>query len=176
MKWGIEHLKVTLRDDAGETVVIEQSKDGAIRCEQANGAPRKAAAEPASARRDAPTAPAAAGPARKEPESRAKSARRGSIRSRVKKDAPEARPEAASKGPGRLDWIPIKDSKAWGVVAKSGSGQFKVLRSASSIWSLFYERLDADGKLAAHPELIACFPIDQEYKACLLYTSPSPRD
>jgi hypothetical protein len=171
VKWGIEHLKVTLRDDSGETVVIEQSKDGAIRCEQANGSPRKTEAEPAANRREpdkapASPAPAAASPAQAQraPEARAKSPRRGR-RAGAKKPAREARPEVARERPGSLDWIPTKDAKAWGVLAKSGSGQFKVLRSASSTWSLFYERLDADGKLAAYPEPLGCFPIDMEHMA-----------
>jgi hypothetical protein len=175
VKWGIEHLKVTLRDDAGETVVIEQSKDGAIRCEQANGARRTNAAEPAADRREAPAAeraanrreaPAApAAAAREEPEARAKSPRRRRARSSGKNEAREVQPEVRPAKPGSLDWHPTKDSKAWGVVARSGSGQFKVLRSASSVWSLFYERLDANGQRIAKAELLACFPIDAEHKA-----------
>jgi hypothetical protein len=51
------------------------------------------------------------------------------------------------------------------VLARSGRGQFKVLRRASSVWSLFFERLDADGYRVANAELLACFPIDAEHKA-----------
>ena len=170
MKWGIEHLKVTLRDDSGETVVIEQSKDGAVRCEQANGAPRRA--EPAVSRRDPLTTPAAepaaasrAASPRAEAEPRAKSQRRRRARSNEKKEGHEARSEATPQKPGSLDWQPTKDSNSWGVLARSGRGQFKVLRRATSVWSLFYERLDADGYRVANAELLACFPIDAEHTA-----------
>jgi len=169
VKWGIEHLKVTLRDDSGETVVIEQSKDGAIRCEQANGAPRKPAAEPA-ARREPPAAaePAAASRVaspRAESDTPAKSQRRRRARSNEKKAVREARPDAAPGKSGSLDWQPTKDNNSWGVLARSGRGQFKVLRKATSVWSLFYERLDVDGHRAADAELLGCFPIDAEFKA-----------
>jgi hypothetical protein len=166
VKWGIEHLKVTLRDDTGETVVIEQSKDGAIRCEQANGARRKAAAEPAATRREPDTASPAASPApaREEPKPRAKSRRHGP-RGSGKKEAREARPDAARARPRSLDWNPTKDGTAWGILAKSGSGQFKILRNATSVWSLFYERLDAEGNRVADAKLLGCFPIDAEHKA-----------
>jgi len=163
VKWGIEHLKVTLRDDSGETVVIEQSKDGAIRCEQANGAPRRA--EPEASHREPQSAPAAPreAAAREVPEARTK--RRKGPRGGGKKPAREARSEATPGKPGSLDWQPTKDSNTWGVLARSGRGQFKVLRRASSVWSLFFERLDVDGYRVANAELLACFPIDAEYKA-----------
>lgn len=170
MKWGIEHLRVTLRDDSGETVVIEQSKDGAIRCEQANGAPRRA--EPSAPHSEPHTAAAAEPPAaarvaspREESEPRAKSQRRRRARSNEKKEMREATSEAAPRKSGSLDWQPTKDNNSWGVLARSGRGQFKVLRRASSVWSLFYERLDADGYRVANAELLACFPIDAEHKA-----------
>jgi len=170
VKWGIEHLRVTLRDDSGETVVIEQSKDGAIRCEQANGAPRKA--EPAAPHREPHTDVAAESPAaarvaspRAESEPRAKGQRRRRARSNEKKEGREAKAEATPRKSGSLDWQPTKDSNSWGVLARSGRGQFKVLRRASSVWSLFFERLDADGYRVANAELLACFPIDAEHKA-----------
>ena len=170
MKWGIQHLRVTLRDDSGETVVIEQSKDGAIRCEQANAAPRRA--EPAAPHREPHTA-AAAEPAaaarvaspRAESEPRAKGQRRRRAQSNEKKEGRAARSEATPRKSGSLDWQPTKDNNSWGVLARSGRGQFKVLRKASSVWSLFYERLDADGYRVANAELLACFPIDAEHKA-----------
>ena len=99
MKWGIEHLRVTLRDDSGETVVIEQSKDGAIRCEQANGAPQTIAAEPAANRHEARTASTAAARAQEEPEPRARSPRRAQARKNKPRTAREPRPEATPEKP-----------------------------------------------------------------------------
>ncbi len=172
MKWGIEHLRVTLRDDSGETVVIEQSKDGAIRCEQANGVARKAAAEPAANHHEADTASTAAARAKEEPEPRAKSPRRAQARKNKPKTAREPRseatpekPEAAPARPASLQWAPTRDGNAWGILARSGGGQFKILRDATSLWSLYYERLDMEGNQAANAKLLGCFPIDAEHKA-----------
>jgi hypothetical protein len=141
VKWGIEHLKVTLRDDSGETVVIEQSKDGAIRCEQANGiaaegrgrarANRRepdegAGSRQATGRRESGT------PKRGAPK-HGRRGPRGTSEQSAKKPKARGQAEVAPReAAGSLDWLPTKDSKAWGVLARSGSGQFKVLRSASS--------------------------------------------
>ena len=36
MKWGVQQVRVTLEDsESGETVVIEQSPDGRVKCEGA---------------------------------------------------------------------------------------------------------------------------------------------
>jgi len=167
VKWGIEHMKVTLRDESGETVVIEQSKDGAIRCEQAGGAPRPTPPEPARPPQEPKPAPAS--PAARDAEPRAKSPSRGRPRGSGKRAARPARPAAApAPAPttsGSLEWVPTRDGKAWGVLARSGAGQFKILRSATSTWSLFFERLDANGNLAAFPEPLGCFPIGMDHKA-----------
>ena len=44
MKWGLQHVKVTLEEsDSGEVVVIEQNSDGRITCVPARGGKGRAA-------------------------------------------------------------------------------------------------------------------------------------
>lgn len=176
MKWGVENVKVTLKDESGETVVIEQGRDGLVRCAQAKPKSASDMSPGKSERRQAE--PAAPQPAAGKPEEthrapaaerRDDSPRRAKGPRKPRKSKAEAQPEvqpAAPKGrPGSLEWSPAKDGKAWGILAKSPGGQFKILRTASSIWALFFERLDGNGALVAQPEPLGCFPIDQEDKA-----------
>lgn len=44
MKWGVQHVKVTLENDSGETVVIEQDANGRVKCEPARADKRERAA------------------------------------------------------------------------------------------------------------------------------------
>lgn len=175
MKWGVENVKITLRDDSGETVVIEQDRAGQVRCAQQSKA-KESGAGKAETRRSEPAKAAEAGkpaePGKSEDTKAAKAEApkpkgpRGPRKSKPdSKPKAEARPETSKGRPGSLEWASTKDGKAWGVLARSGSGQFKILRTASSVWALFYERLDADGALAAQPEPLGCFPVDQEDKA-----------
>ncbi len=174
MKWGVENVRITLKDDSGETVVIEQNQNGEVRCAQQSKAKESSAVR--AERRSEPVKPEPAKPAdpAKSEDKKAATAenpKRPKGRRGPRKSKPDSTPKAVTKPeapkgrPGSLEWAPTKDSKAWGVVARSGSGQFKVLRTASSVWALFYERLDADGALAAQPEPLGCFPVDQEDKA-----------
>lgn len=131
MKWGLQHVKVTLQEEgSGETVVIEQRSDGQVRCER--GKSGKAGkpdvkAGPAELR----TAPE---PAR---EADKKAPEKEATRATAKKTASAPRQRRASS----LEWKPTKDAGYEGFVARSEGGQFKVLRARGSMWALFFERV-----------------------------------
>ena len=155
MKWGVHHVKVTLENDSGETVVIEQSPDGRVKCEpgkpgkserSANTAPPKAAESRTEAK--AAPAPRAAKP---------KEGRRAEKSEEAPKsaEAPKGRAQAKprGKGPkkGSLKWAPVKDHEYDGFAAPSGGGQFKALIAKDSQWALFYELK------GTWPKHIGCF-------------------
>ena len=147
MKWGLQHVKVTLQEeDSGETVVIEQRSDGQIRCERGKSgkagkqemraapAEVKAAPEPA---RDAekPKAHEAEKPKPRDAE-KPKASEKEAARTTARKSTTAPRRRASS-----LEWKPTKDTGYEGFVARSEGGQFKVLRAKGSMWALFFERV-----------------------------------
>jgi hypothetical protein len=74
--------------------------------------------------------------------------------------AAPARPALAGVGPDQ-GWQCLGHPRQVG-----RADQFKILRDATSVWSLYYERLDAEGnRVAANAKLLGCFPIDAEHKA-----------
>lgn len=159
MKWGVQQVRVTLEDsESGETVVIEQSPDGRVKCEGAKARRGERAANTPPAAAEAKTA--------REPE--AKAERPKPARKRAAKEAgetgprkprasrkPEPKPEpepAPAPTPGTaLEWSPVKDHEYDGFAAPSAAGQFKVLISKNSQWALFYELK------GTWPKHIACF-------------------
>lgn len=153
MKWGVQHVKVTLESESGETVVIEQSPDGRVKCEPgrppkseraANSAPPKAAAPKTEARTAA--APKAAKP--KEGK-RAESTAKAEEAPKARTQAPKPRGKGSRKG--GLKWVPVKDHDYDGFAAASGGGQFKALIAKDSQWALFYELK------GTWPKHIGCF-------------------
>ncbi len=158
MKWGVQHVKVTLENDSGETVVIEQSPDGRVKCEPgkqgkseraANTAPPKAAESRTEAK--AAAAPKAAKP---------KGGRRSDAAPKAEEAPKTAEPpkgraqaKARGKGPrkGSLKWAPVKDHEYDGFAAPSSGGQFKALIAKDSQWALFYELK------GTWPKHIGCF-------------------
>ncbi len=128
MKWGLQHVKVTLQEeDSGETVVIEQRSDGQIRCERGKSG-KETKAAPAEVK-------AAPEPAREA--EKPKAPEKEAARTSAKKTASAPRQRRASS----LEWKPTKDAGYEGFVARSEGGQFKVLRAKGSMWALFFERV-----------------------------------
>ncbi|HRI10115.1 MAG TPA: hypothetical protein PKW35_19975, partial [Nannocystaceae bacterium] len=154
---GVQQVRVTLEDsESGETVVIEQSPDGRVKCEGAKARRGERAANTPPAAAEAKTA--------REPETKADKAK--PARKRAAKEAgetgppkprasrkPEPAPEPApTPTPGTaLEWSPVKDHEYDGFAAPSAAGQFKVLISKNSQWALFYELK------GTWPKHIACF-------------------
>lgn len=145
MKWGVQHVKVTLESEDGDTVVVEQDANGRVKCEPGKGGKTERAANSAPP-------PKAASPAAKQ--DKAKPERKppkasGTEASSKAEDAPKAKASAApgagksaARKPRRsaaLKWTPVKDHGYEGFAAPSGGGKFKVLKAKDSQWALFYE-------------------------------------
>lgn len=148
MKWGLQHVKVTLEEaESGETVVIEQSSDGRVKCERGRtGKPERAAnkAPPASEARPEKPVEAPETPRKERPrgESKKSEARPVAVtRSAARKSRRGFKPRGTS-----LEWVPIKDHNYDGFGAESGIGMFKALIAKNSIWALFYEIKDVGAK------------------------------
>lgn len=161
MKWGLQHVKVTLEEaDSGETVVIEQNSDGRVTCERggegrreraANAAPKakaevkvKAPAEPKPEPKPEPGRKPKA--ADTEPEAPAQPKKP----TRAKKAGKRSKTEPSSTSK-RLEWRPVRDFGFDGFAAESGAGMFKVLHTRAKQWALFYEVKGVGAKK------IACF-------------------
>ena len=141
MKWGLQHVKVTLKEEStGETIKIEQRSDGTVHCESGKRGASKPAAAPGEATRERPTAekPAAEKPAEKPAEPRP---------TRPANDAP-ADPRRQRRT-SALEWKTTRDAGFDGFLARSGAGQFKVLFNRT--WALFFERRNEP------PEPLGCF-------------------
>lgn len=130
MKWGLQHVKVTLQEEnSGETVVIEQRSDGQIRCERGKSGK---AGKP-----ETKTAPAEVKAAPEPAQEKPKTPEKEAARTTAKKTTSAPRQRRASS----LEWKPTKDAGYEGFVARSEGGQFKVLRAKGSMWALFFERV-----------------------------------
>ena len=156
MKWGVQQVRVTLEDsESGETVVIEQSPDGRVKCEgaKARRGERAANTPPAA---EAKTAREPAAKADKPKPARKRAAKEvgetGPRKPRAsRKPEPEPEPAPAPTPGTALEWSPVKDHEYDGFAAPSAAGQFKVLISKNSQWALFYELK------GTWPKHIACF-------------------
>ena len=183
MKWGLQHVKVTLEEsDSGEVVVIEQSSDGHITCVPARGKGRAANAAPRRAGKREAEKPAANEPEAAddaedadddaedvEPEEvaakttdRRKAASKANARTKAKVAKP-TKPRGGGKKPGRQDtaltWEPVQDHDYEGFAARSAAGQFKALITKGSQWALFYELK------GTWPKHIGCFRTESKAKA-----------
>jgi hypothetical protein len=157
VKWGVQHVKVTLENESGETVVIEQSPNGRVKCEPgrstkserpANTAPPKATEAKSE------KAAAASKPARSKEDKRAEPGAKAEVPAKAT-EAPKARHAAKSRPKpsrkGALKWVPVKDHDYDGFAAQSGGGQFKALIAKNTQWALFYELK------GTWPQHIGCF-------------------
>lgn len=144
MKWGLQHVKVTLEEqDSGETVVIEQSSDGRVKCEPGKSGKAERAANSTPRTREAKIEEPAAKPDKPRAERRRENKKpdgrpAGGTKSRAQKSKAGDKP-AASRRSTSLEWVPVRDYKYNGFAADSGGGQFKALIAEGSIWALFYE-------------------------------------
>ena len=159
MKWGLQHVKVTLEEsDSGEVVVIEQSSDGRITCvparggkvRAANSAPRRGAKGGAGAAKDSAPAETEHEEVDGEPEPEAVVAPKAADKRKTQAKAKSAKAAKAAKKPGggdnksgrrdtALAWEPVRDHDYEGFAAGSAAGQFKALITKGSQWALFYE-------------------------------------
>ena len=192
MKWGLQHVKVTLEDvETGEVVVIEsdgakpandqgrekrskskdekrsKSKDEARPKSKDDGKPKsKGEGKPKSKSQDEDR-PKQKSKAKAKPESKPKDESKPKSKGEGKPKKPKA--EKSSKQP--LSWQFLKDENYDGYVAKIRIGAFKALRAHSTEWALFLER---EG--SPDPEHIACFDRLEQAKARAeqLYSSGWP--
>ena len=175
MKWGLQHVKVTLEEsDSGEVVVIEQSSDGHITCVPARGKSRAANAAPRRANKAEAETPAANEAADAEDEAedvepeevapkttdRRKATAKANARSKPK--AKPAKPRGGGKKTGSRDtaltWEAVEDHDYHGFAAPSAAGQFKALITKGSQWALFYELK------GTWPKHIGCFRTEGKAK------------
>lgn len=147
MKWGVQHVKVTLENESGETVVIEQSPDGRVKCEPGRKAER--AANTAPPKEPKSEAKAAAAPKTAKPKEGARS--ESTAKANEKKAKTPAKPRGKGPKKGALKWVPVKDHDYDGFAAASGGGQFKALIAKNTQWALFYELK------GVWPKHIGCF-------------------
>jgi len=121
--------------------VIEQSSDGTVRCESGKRASKAATAPEAARERPAAEKPAAEKPAERPAEPRP---------ARSANDAPgDPRHGNRQRRTSTLEWKATRDAGFDGFLARSGSGQFKVLFNRT--WALFFERRNE------LPERLGCY-------------------
>lgn len=162
MKWGLQHVKVTLEEeDSGETVVIEQNSDGRVTCERTGEGRRERAANAAPKAKAEVKVKAPAEP-KPEPGRKPEAKDAKSTDTDAKAPTPEKKPSRAKKAgrrrkaepastSKRLEWRPIQDFGFDGFGAESGAGMFKVLHTRAKQWALFFEVKGLGAKK------IACF-------------------
>jgi hypothetical protein len=143
VKWGVQNVRVTLENESGETVVIEQSPDGRVKCEPGRPAKSERAANVAP-----PKVAAAPKPAKPKEDKRAEPAAKATEAPKAR-HAAKPRPKTSRKG--ALKWVPVKDHDYDGFAAQSGGGQFKALIAKNTQWALFYELK------GTWPQHIGCF-------------------
>jgi hypothetical protein len=161
VKWGLQHVKVTLEEsDSGEVVVIEQSSDGHITCvpargkgRAANSAPRRVSAESKPAKDSEPGEPAAPEAEPAPAPSKSKRAAKPSARARTDK-----KPRDSSLAWARaLAFASVrKQPMCLGQVFLSS---FKALVTKGSQWALFYELKNT------WPKHIGCFRTEAKARA-----------
>ena len=145
MAWGLRKMEVTLEDKAtGETLRLEQGPDGKVSCEEKSG---KVKTKPASTehRAEKPAAPprAETKAAAAKPESAKAAERPGEKPSKATNAKRSAKRKRTS-----LVWTPCVDHGFHGFKAPSAGGQFKLLKSSTTQWALFYELRGTDARKA----------------------------
>ena len=153
MKWGVQHVKVTLEEaDTGETVVIEQQSDGKVRCEPGKRANKPAAerSAPREAVRERAREPERVAETNSPPREPAAQKPAASREGAPANEGPLDRRQAnRARKTSTLEWKPTRDAGFDGFLARSGSGQFKVLYNR--VWGLFFERRNE------MPERLGCY-------------------
>lgn len=132
MGWKLRKMALTLEDPAtGEAQEFEVTPDGQDCKEKRKDKPAKAEAKPSSPpAAQKPTTQKKAGQyAPKKPEVAANDSG---------KQKPAQRKPQKRKA-SSLDWSPCVDHDYKGFKARSGAGQFKLLRAKGTQWALFYE-------------------------------------
>ena len=147
MGWKLRKMALTLEDPAtGEAQEFEVTPDGQDCKEKRKDKPAKAESKPSSP----PAAKKKAGQyAPKKPEGAAND---GGNQKPAQRKPPKRKASS-------LDWSPCVDHDYKGFKARSGAGQFKLLRAKSTQWALFYE-------LAGWPKArkIGCYGKEAEGK------------
>lgn len=143
MAWGLRKMEVTLEDKAtGETLRLEQGPDGKVSCEEKSG---KSKTKPTSTQHPAkPATPPKA-------ETKTAAAERGPVKAAQKtgeKPSKGATARRSAKRKTSLVWTPCVDHGFHGFKAPSANGQFKLLKSSTTQWALFYELRGTDARKA----------------------------
>lgn len=145
MAWGLRKMEVTLEDKAtGETLRLEQGPDGKVSCEEKSS---KAKTKPASTEHRAakPAAPPKA-------ETKTAAAKPGPAKAAEKPGEKPSKATSAKRSAKRrktsLVWTPCVDHGFHGFKAPSAGGQFKLLKSTTTQWALFYELRGTDARKA----------------------------
>jgi len=149
VKWGLQHVKVTLEEqESGETVVIEQSSDGRVKCERGKSGKAERAANSPPRTKEAKAEEPVTKPEEPRTERRRGETRKSDDRpARRRAQKPrEGRKNAAPRRSTSLEWVPVRDNDYDGFAAESGVGHFKALIAKESIWALFSEIKDIGAK------------------------------
>lgn len=138
-------MEVTLEDKAtGETLRLEQGPDGKVSCEEKSG---KAKTKPTSTEHQ-PAKPAAPPKA----ETKTAAAKPGPTKAAEKPGEKPNKATSAKRSAKRkrtsLVWTPCVDHGFHGFKAPSAGGQFKLLKSSTTQWALFYELRGTDARKA----------------------------
>lgn len=139
MAWGLRKMEVTLEDKAtGETLRLEQGPDGKVSCEEKSG---KSKTKPTSteSRAAKPAAP---------PSVETKTAAAKSEPAKAQKPSKGTSAKRSAKRKTSLVWTPCVDHGFHGFKAPSAGGQFKLLKSSTTQWALFYEMRGTDARKA----------------------------
>ena len=126
----VKDIKITLRRGDGTIVVIEEA------CEPRDASTPKAEQAATPRAKSGATKPSAAG-------------KKAPTASKAASEAPQAEPPRAraSKAQPRkkdLSWKPHTEHGYSGVAASDGQGTFKVLKTKSGRWALFYDQVGVD--------------------------------
>ena len=132
MGWKLRKMALTLEDPAtGEAQEFEVTPSGKDCEEKSKSKPAKAESKPAKAE-SKPASPDARKAGQYAPHKSEAAANDGGKKKSVPRKPP--RRKASS-----LDWSPCVDHDYKGFKARSGAGQFKLLRAKNTQWALFYE-------------------------------------
>ena len=138
MKWGLQHVKVTLEEsESGETVVIEQSSDGRVTCERgkAGKGERAANAAPPTARQRKAEAPAEGPkPPKTEERKRGVEARKAEDRPKQSEDKPKQPEGKPGKTEDKRSKTEHKAATPLSSKKPRSSSKLSTTRDKSGIW------------------------------------------
>ena len=128
MEWKLRKMALTLEDPAtGEAQEFEVIPDGQDCKEKRKEKPAKAESKPSS-----PPPPAQKKAGQYAPSKPERAANDGGKQKSAQRKTPKRKASS-------LDWSPCVDHDYKGFKARSGAGQFKLLRAKNTQWALFYE-------------------------------------